>query len=62
MKFDPSAMTQVETALDNAELPAVNFTEDSSLEQDPAYAETLDFDNLPFLLSSLDLTTESPIA
>ena len=62
MKTELSATIHVETALDNSQQSSSAPTEDSSLEHNPAYAETLDFDNLPFLLSSLDLTTEPRIA
>lgn len=62
MKTELSEFTHVETALDNSQQSSSTLTEDTSLEQNPGYAETLDFDNLPFLLSSLDLTTESPNA
>lgn len=62
MKFKSYTMTQVEKSLEHVQQSSVNSDEDASHEDDPAYAETLDFDNLPFLLSSLDLTTEPRIA
>ncbi len=62
MKFELSEMTHEKTDLDNSLPPSSTPGDDSSLEHDPAYAETLDFDNLPFLLSSQDLTIETHIA
>lgn len=62
MKTELSEMTRVETDLDNSLQSTSIPGDDSCSEQNPAYAETLDFDNLPFLLSSLDLTTEPRIA
>lgn len=58
MKFKSSTMTQFETSLDIVQQSSVNPNDDASHEDDPALAETLVFDNLPFLSSSLDLTTE----
>lgn len=62
MKPELSATTRVETDLDNSLRSNSISSDDSLSEENPAYAETLDFDNLPFLLSSLDLTTEPRIA